>query len=27
MIGIDRWGKEYASFGLPLCEKTPLRRA
>ena len=28
MIGIDRWGKEYASFSLPLCEKkTPLRRA
>ena len=27
MIGIDRWGKEYASFTLPLCEKTPLRRA
>ena len=21
MIGIDRWGKEYASFSLPLCEK------
>ena len=21
MIGIDRWGKEYASFTLPLCEK------
>ena len=20
-IGIDRWGKEYASFSLPLCEK------
>ena len=27
MIGIDRWGKEYASFSLPLCEKMPLRRA
>ena len=27
MIGIDRWGEEYASFSLPLCEKTPLRRA
>jgi arsenite methyltransferase len=27
MIGIDRWGKAYASFSLPLCEKTPLRRA
>ena len=27
MVGIDRWGKEYASFSLPLCEKTPLRRA
>ena len=26
MVGIDRWGKEYASFSLPLCEKTPLRR-
>ena len=21
MVGIDRWGKEYASFSLPLCEK------
>ena len=21
MIGIDRWGKEYASFSRPLCEK------
>ncbi len=21
IIGIDRWGKEYASFSLPLCEK------
>ena len=21
MVGIDRWGKEYASFTLPLCEK------
>ena len=21
MLGIDRWGKEYASFSLPLCEK------
>ena len=21
MIGIDRWGKEYASFNLPLCER------
>ena len=21
MIGMDRWGKEYASFSLPLCEK------
>ena len=21
MIGIDRWGKEYASFSLPLCKK------
>lgn len=27
MVGIDRWGKEYASFSLPLCEKTLLRRA
>ena len=27
MVGIDRWGKEYASFSLPLCEKAPLRRA
>jgi ubiquinone/menaquinone biosynthesis C-methylase UbiE len=21
MLGVDRWGKEYASFSLPLCEK------
>lgn len=21
MVGIDRWGKEYASFNLPLCER------
>ena len=21
MVGIDRWGKEYASFSLPLCER------
>ena len=21
MVGIDRWGKEYASFNLPLCEQ------
>ena len=21
MVGIDRWGKEYASFSLPLCKK------
>ena len=21
MLGIDRWGKEYAAFSLPLCEK------
>ena len=21
VIGIDRWGKEYASFSRPLCEK------
>lgn len=21
MVGIDRWGKEYASFNKPLCEK------
>ena len=21
MVGVDRWGKEYASFNLPLCER------
>ncbi len=21
MMGVDRWGKDYASFSLPLCEK------
>lgn len=24
MVGIDRWGKDYASFSLPLCEKNAM---
>ncbi len=24
MIGVDRWGKEYASFNLPLCKKNAI---